>query len=476
MISCFVFVNSEIEDFNIYEGKGETMGSHVIDSLLFQDQFGTNKMREIFSDENMVQKWLDVEASLAKVQAEMGIIPKDAAEEIARKAYVELMDFVEMKKQIDITGHPIVPLLRCLNTVCENNAGEYSHWGATTQDIMDTGMILQVREAYEEIYPKTKQLYSILCDLALKYKDMTMVGRTHGQHALPITLGYKIAVWAAELDRDIERLEQCSERLFMGQFSGAVGTIASLGKDGIEVQRRLLSDLGLSVPPISWHSSRDTVAEYVCVLGILSSTLGKMANEVVVLQKTECGELEEPFKMGKVGSSTMPHKRNPMYSEGVVSLSKIIRSTVPLAIESMIAEHERDMRPWQAEWEYIGRVSNMMDAVLTASIHIFTDLIVRPKNIEDNLFKLQGLMLSEAVMMKMGQRIGRQEAHEIVYEAAMEAFEKGLPFKDVLLQDKRVLSNFDVDEIDAVLNPKNYTGSAAYFVDMVLDSRRSSKS
>lgn len=445
------------------------MGAHVIDSLLFRDLFGTERMRQIFSDENMVQKWLDVEASLAKVQSEMGIIPKDAAEEIISKAKVELMDFVEMKKQVDITGHPIVPLLRCLKDVCENNAGEYSHWGATTQDIMDTGMILQVREAYGEIYPKARKLHSVLCDLARKYRDLTMVGRTHGQHALPITLGYKIAVWVAELGRNIERLEQCSERLFMGQFSGAVGTIASLGKDGLEVQRRLLTDLGLAVPPISWHSSRDTVAEYVCVLGLLSSTLGKMANEVIVLQKTECGELEEPFKMGKVGSSTMPHKRNPMYSEGVVSLSKIIRSTVPLAIESMVIENERDMRPWQAEWEYIGKVSNMMDAALTASIHIFTDLIVRPENIEKNLYILQGLMLSEAVMMKMGQRIGRQEAHDIVYEAAMKAFEKGLPFKTVLLEDERVQDNFNVDEIDAVLNPHNYTGLAGCFVDRVLE-------
>jgi len=164
----------------------------------------------------------------------------------------------------------------------------------------------------------------------------------------------------------------------------------------------------------------------------------------------------------------MPHKRNPMYSEGVVSLSKIIRSTVPLAIESMVTEHERDMRPWQAEWEYIGKVSNMTDAALTASIHIFTDLIVRPDNIERNLYMLKGLMLSEAVMMKMGQRIGRQEAHEIVYEAAMKAFEKGLPFKTVLLEDKRVLDNFNVDEIDAVLDPHNYTGSAGCFVDRVV--------
>jgi 3-carboxy-cis,cis-muconate cycloisomerase len=199
-----------------------------------------------------------------------------------------------------------------------------------------------------------------------------------------------------------------------------------------------------------------------------------MANEVVTLQKTECAELEEPFAMGKVGSSTMPHKRNPMYSEGVVSLSKIVRSTVPLAIECMVGEHERDMRPWQTEWEFIGRVSNMADAALTESIHIFSDLIVRPENIEKNLFKLQGLMLSEAVMMRMGKRIGRQEAHEVVYEAAMAAFEKGISFKEVLLNDQRVLKDFDVAEIDEVLDPHNYVGLAKEYVDSVLGSEHES--
>jgi adenylosuccinate lyase len=447
------------------------MGTHVIDSLLFQDQFSTKRMREIFSDENMVQKWLDVEAALAEVQAEMGIIPEKAAKEISRKARADLMDFVEMKRQVDITGHPIVPLLRCLKNACEGNAAEYAHWGATTQDIMDTGMILQVREAYGEILQKTKALQAKLCDLAKKHRDLVMAGRTHGQHALPITLGYKIAVWAAELLRDIERLEQCSRRLFMGQFSGAVGTIASLGSEGLEVQKRLMDRLRLAMPPISWHSSRDTIAEFICVLGILTSTLGKMANEVATLQKTEYGELEEPFAMGKVGSSTMPHKRNPMYSEGVVSLSKNIRSTVPLAIECMVGEHERDMRPWQAEWEFIGRVCCMTDAAVKESLHIFTDLTVRPEHIEENLYKLNGLMLSEAIMMDMGKRIGRQEAHEIVYEAAMEAFEKDIPFKEVLLRDERVLRNFEVAEIDSILDPHKYTGLAGEFVDLVTGER-----
>jgi adenylosuccinate lyase len=444
------------------------MASGVVDSILFKDQFSTEKMRTIFSDENMVQKWLDTEAALARAQAKLGIIPADKAAEICRKAKAELMDFAEMKRQIDKTGHPIVPLLRVLKNACDGDAGEYVHWGATTQDIMDTGMILQVREAFAEISAKNKQLMANLCDLAEKYKSLVMVGRTHGQHALPVTLGFKCAVWAAEVRRNIMRLEDCRGRLFIGQFSGAVGTIASLGAEGMKVQELMLKELGLGVPDITWHTSRDNLAEFISVLGIVTGTAGKIANEVVALQKTEFSELEEPFVMGKVGSSTMPHKRNPMLSENVVALSKMVRSLVPLAQEAMIAEHERDMRGWQTEWDFIGKACCLTDAALKLILYITEDLIVRPQNIERNLYILKGLMLSEAIMMKLGEKIGRQEAHEIVYKTCMEAFAEDAPMKEALLKVDIVAKNFSDKEIDSLLNPHNYTGLAEAFVEKVL--------
>lgn len=447
------------------------MSSNVIDSVLFKDQFSTERMRQIFSDENLVQKWLDTEAALAKVQGELGIIPAQAAFEIIKKAKAELLDFQEMKKQIDKTGHPIVPLLRVLKAVCEGNAGEYVHWGATTQDIMDTGMILQVREAYEEILAKLEKLYENVCKLAKTHRDLVSVGRTHGQHALPITMGFKFAVWAAEIQRNMERMKECRKRLFTGQFSGAVGTIASLGDKGLQVAEMMMKELGLAAPLITWHSSRDNVAEFICVLGIIVSTVGKMANEVICLQKTEFSELEEPFVMGKVGSSTMPHKRNPMISENVVALSKIVRTTVPLALETMIGEHERDMRGWQTEWEFIGKVCCMTDAALKMAVYITQDLIVYPQNIDKNLYLLKGLMLSEAIMMKLGERLGRQEAHEIVYETCMEAFENGVPMKEALLKNETVAKNFTGEELDSLLDPKNYTGLAPIFVDRVLSNK-----
>ena len=447
------------------------MASHVIDSVLFQDQFGTQRMRDIFSDENMVQKWLDVEAALAKVEGELGIIPMEAGQEICVKAKVELMDFQKMKKQIDLTGHPIVPLIRVFQDVCNGDAGEYIHWGATTQDIMDTATILQIKEAYQEIFPKAVTLLEQIKEFAARHRDLVMTGRTHGQHALPITLGFKAAVWASEMKRNIERMKECEKRIFVGQFSGAVGTLASLGEIGIRVQEGMMKELGLGVPEITWHTARDNLAEFVCVLGILTSTVGKIANEIVNLQKTEFSEVEEPFVMGKVGSSTMPQKRNPMISENVISLSKIIRSAVPLAIEAMIGEHERDMRGWQTEWEFIPRTCLMCDALLKSAIYIIKDLIVYPENIESNMFKLKGLMLSEAVMLKLAATIGRQEAHEIVYQTCMAAFEKGVPLKDALLSDQKIAKEFDVEILDNILDPHNYTGLAGEFVDRVVGEK-----
>ena len=448
------------------------MSTGVIDSFLFKDQFSTERMRQIFSDENMVQKWLDTESALAQAQAKLGVIPAEKAAEISRKAKVEFIDFAEMKRQLDKTGHPIVPLLRVLKDVCEDDAGEYVHWGATTQDIMDTGMILQLREAYTEIIVKNKNLVKVLSDKAEKYKNLVIAGRTHGQHALPITLGFKFAVWAAEVARNNERLEECKKRLLVGQFSGAVGTLASLGTVGLKVQELMFEELNLKSPLITWHTSRDNIAEFISVLGIVTATAGKIANEVVALQTTELSELEEPFLLGKVGSSTMPHKRNPMISENVIALSKVTRSLVPLAIEAMMAEHERDMRGWQTEWDFIGRTCCYTDAALKWILYVMQDIIVRPDHIERNLYSLKGLMLSEAIMMELAKKIGRQKAHEIIYLACMDAFENDISLEDYLGRIDVVAQNFTFDEIKNILNPHNYTGLSQQFIERVIEGVR----
>jgi 3-carboxy-cis,cis-muconate cycloisomerase len=240
-------------------------------------------------------------------------------------------------------------LIRALQKACVGDAGQYAHWGATTQDIMDTGVVLQIKEAFEIIFRDLRENEELLLNLAERRKNTVMAGRTHGQHALPITFGYKVAVWTSELRRHIERLKECRKRLFVGQFAGAVGTLASLGEVGLKIQSLMMDDLGLEVPDIAWFTSRDRFAEFARILAMISSTFANIANEVVALQKTEIDESEEPFSKGKVGSSTMPHKRNPMISEGIIALAKIVRADLALAVEGMINEHERNMRSWQSE-------------------------------------------------------------------------------------------------------------------------------
>lgn len=444
------------------------MSAYVIDSDLFRDQFGTAETRAIFNDTSTVQRWLDVEAALAKVQAAMGIIPEAAAREIQRCARVELIDLHELKTEMDRTSHPIVPLLRAMKKVCAGDAGEYIHWGATTQDIMDTGTILQVRDALDEIERSMRATYRNVCELARKHRDLTMVGRSHGQQALPITFGFKAAIWAEEIRRNLARMEQMRERVLVGQFSGAVGTLAALGDDGIAVQEALFKELGLGCPVITWHVSRDGIAELACVLAISTGTLGKIAHEIYSLQKTETAELEEPFAPGKVGSSTMPHKRNPPTCETVIALARVVRTTAPLAIEAIMAEHERDKVVLQTEREFLSRICCMSDAAARKMAFVTEHLTVRAQNMEKNLFVQKGLLLSEAVMMRLSDTLGRQEAHEIVYRICMDVFEHGGTLKEALMQDGEIKGKLSEADIDGMLEPHAYTGLAGVFVDRVL--------
>ncbi|GAW92810.1 adenylosuccinate lyase [Calderihabitans maritimus] len=444
------------------------MAAHMLDSILFADQFGTAEMRNIFDDENLIQKWLDVEVALAKAEAELGIIPKEAAEEIARKGKVAFLDLAEMKRQVEVTGHPIVPLIRVFRDACAGDAGEYIHWGATTQDIMDTAVILQLKEAYELIEKQLTEVHRAASLLAQKYRDVPMPGRTHGQHALPITFGYKVAIWVGEMGRHLERLRESRKRVLVGNFAGAVGTLASLGYQGLEVQRLMMKELGLEVPDVAWHVSRDRIAEFLCVVGLIASTLGKIANEIINLQKTELGEVEEPFVIGKVGSSTMPHKRNPMICENIVALTRIIRAQVPLALETAYhQEHERDMSSWQAEWEFLPEVCILLSAALKYSEHVLRNLTVYPAKMYENLNISGGLIMSEAVMLRLAREIGRQKAHDLIYQITMECFEKGIALVEGLCSHPVVGQLLSRDEVEHLLDPVNYTGLSAYFVDRI---------
>lgn len=445
-----------------------SMPTHIIDSLYLRDLYGTAEMRAVFDDLNLLQKWLDVEVALARAEAEVGVIPMYAADEIALRARAENLDPARIKKLIDETVHPIVPLIRVLADACEGDAGEYLHWGATTQDIMDTAMILQLKEAIPIIERRLAGILEALVGLATKYRDTPMAGRTHGQQALPITFGFKVAVWLAEMQRHQVRLTESKPRLLVGEFAGAVGTLASLPREGLEVQRRMMEILGLGVPLIGWHTARDGLTEFALLLGMVSATATKIAREVIALQKTELAEVEEPFIEGKIGSSTMPHKRNPMLCEAIVGLGRLIMNRAPVAFDAMIQEHERDWSGDHIEWAYLPEMSVMADGALQLLERVMRGLRVYPERMEENLGRLQGLMLSEAVMLALGRVVGRQTAHELVYKCSMQAIEERRPFSEVLAQNPIVAEHLTKDEIKELLEAHSYLGLAGTFVDRVV--------
>lgn len=452
------------------------MPSHIVDSIFFRDLYGTAEMRAVFDDLNLLQKWLDVEVALARAEAELGIIPASAAQEIARCARAENLDTARIKQLIDQTVHPIVPVIRVLAEACQGDAGEYIHWGATTQDIMDTANVLQFQEAITIFEGRLATLSECLAELARTHRDTVMAGRTHAQQALPITFGFKVAVLLAEIERHRERLEQCKPRLLVGQFSGAVGTFASVSEHGLAIQQRMMQILGIGVPRIAWHTSRDGVAEFAAVLGMIAATVGKMAHEVISLQMTEVDELEEPFNEGKVGSSTMPHKRNPMLCEAILALAMLVVKSVPSALDAMVQEHERDWARQHMEWAFVPEMCIMTDGALSLITRVMRGLRVNPEKMALNLRALDGMMLSEAVMLRLAEKVGRQTAHEIIYACSMRAVEEHRPFRATLAEHPLVAQYLSNAQVERLLDPREYTGLAGQFVDRVVNGMTSNAS
>ena len=445
------------------------MGVHMIDSALFGDQFSTRSMRRVFDDTATVRAWMRAEAALARAEAAVGVVPREAAQRISACVADTEWEPAALAAGIAETFHPLVPAIRLLAARC-GEAGAYVHWGATTQDIMDTGLILQLRDALDLLQADMRALRDSWRDLAVCYRDTPMIGRTHGQHAPPITFGFKVAIWLAELDRHLDRMTACRPRLLVGQLAGAVGTLASFGQQGMEIQRLMMADLGLGAPAICWHTARDGLAELVGILGMLCATLAKVALEVIHLQQTEVAEVEEPFVWGKVGSSTMPHKRNPMMCELIVALGRIVRQDATLALDTMVQEHERDMGAWQAEWEYVPRACLLTASALAHSTQVARGLRVDSQRMRANMDLSGGLAMSEPVMLELGRHIGRQEAHDVVYRISMAVAETGGSFLEALRADPAVNGHLTASQIDTLLEPERYLGAAPACVDRVVDA------
>lgn len=443
----------------------------VLDSILLQNNFSTPEIRLIWSDENKVSKQLAVEVVLAKIEGELGIIPKTAAQQIIEKAKVEHLNLLTLQKESAQKRHSLIALIHALQELVGTEAGEYVHYGVTTQDIVDTGIMLQTKEAYDVIVQHSKALIQTVAALAQKHRSTLMMGRTHGIHAIPITFGVKLAIWLDELLRNHKRLRQLEfNEVFVGSISGAVGTYAAFDGRGIEVERLTLAELGLVVPNISWQPSRDRFSEFATTLGIYAGTLGKIGHELFTLMKTEINEIHEPFRKGEIGLSTMPQKRNPALIEGVASLTQPIFSDVSLMLQSMLIDGERDAIHWRNEWVALPEITSYLDAQLVQLTYILSELEVNTVQMRKNLDIQGSLPYSERIMFKLGKVIGKQTAHELVYQAAMKAIENHDDFISLLYQEPTVSTHFSKETIQSWIVPENNIGESLAKVDDVVST------
>ena len=418
-------------------------------------------IRALYKLENRWQAWLDVEAALAHAQAELSIIPAEAADAITRAARLELLDRARIDEGFARTGHTIVPLVWELGRAVGEPHGGWVHWGATTQNITQTGDLLVLRQAHRIFLRLIGDALLAAADLAEKGADMPIAGRTHGQHAVPATFGYKPAVWIDELIRHSERLRQAAPRIFVAMLGGSAGTFASLGKDGPAVQAGIAKQLGMHPMTVPSRALGDHLAENICLLGMLAATCAKIGREIYTLMKTEFGEVEEPVPPGTVGSSTMPQKRNPKLCQDIIAAAAEIRSAVPVALEAMQTEHEADRTTSLMMDAAEARASIATGDMLSRLVEVLRGLRLDPERMRRNLDLGGGLIMAEAVMLNLGKTIGRQHAHDVVYDAAQAAFVEGKSFGSLLAADTRVSTHLKPREIEALLDPAGYTGLCA---------------
>ncbi|KXT08619.1 hypothetical protein AC579_5967 [Pseudocercospora musae] len=447
----------------------------AIDSFLFKDLFGTQAIRDIFEDQQYVRYCLVVEAALARAQAQCGIIPEQAARDISGTAAKLELDHDRLAKETEIVGYPILPLVRQLSAACGEESGAYVHWGATTQDIQDTASILQMKSGLVLIGEKLRTIIKTLSALSSKHKDTPMAGRTHLQHALPVTFGYKCAVYLSSLQRHLERLEQLKPRCLLVQFGGAAGTLASLGPDSSKsliVRSSLAKILGLQDPSITWHTARDGISEILSFLALVGGTLGKISTDIIFMSCNEISEISEPFTIPHRGaSSTMPQKRNPISSEIILAASKILRSNASLCLDAMVTDFERATGPWHLEWTAVPEAFVIAVGALSQTDFALSGLVVHVDAMKKNLESTRGLIVAEAVMMELAKFVGRQKAHEIVYESCKETIEgedRMRTLCDVLVGKEEVRKVLKRERIEELCMPTNYLGAAGAMVEQVL--------
>ena len=416
---------------------------------------------QMLSRDGRFDRWLRVEAALANAQAALGIIPQKIADDIDAAAHVEKLDLSRYDEFYAKTGHPMVSMLRLLETAAGPESGQYIHLGATTQDVMDSAMALAYQRMFELTRVKLVSIQQSVLNLCETYADTPMMGRTHNVQALPITFGYKAAIWADELERCIQRLDQSKDRILAVQMSGAVGSMVSFGKDGMAIQEKMAEELGIGVPAVCWHVSRDRLAEFIGQLALIGGCLGRIAQEVYLLMGTEFGELAEPWAKGTVGSSTMPHKVNPTSTQHMMSLARDIRYHNAAILEMMWVDHERDIMHFVGERQHIEACCLAAAELLDRADILLDGLQVNPDNMWANLNRLGGLTQSERVMLELGKKIGKQHAHELVNEIAVDSFRNGKNFEEELKKNEVVATELGAARIHELLDPMEYIGDCA---------------
>ncbi|MCI5189767.1 MAG: adenylosuccinate lyase [Candidatus Electrothrix sp. AS4_5] len=452
------------------------MPVHPFDFQINPHVFSIPELEALFDEQAVLQRWLDVEAALATAQGKLGIIPAEAATEIQAKAKVEHLDLDAVREGYSKSRNSVVPLLAGLRRACQDGHGEYVHYGATTQDILDTGQILSIKHTVKILERDLLLLEEICLKLAEEHRATPMVARTHGQQALPITFGLKVAGWLTEIRRHIERMKYLHSTVCVGQLSGAVGTYAALGSQGLAVAEETLRLLGLDHDPLSWHTSRDRIAELASAFALLAMTLAKIANEIFQLQKTEIDELREPAPAQALSSSTMPHKQNPVICQRINALAKHVRAQAGTVMESSLHEHERDPRCLWAEWLAIPQLCIYTGTALQLMVGVLSGLEIRTEQMLANLHQRKNLISSEWLLFQLSNKgMGKNNALKKLHSLAASAAESGRSLKEHVLADAEIGSLFTATDLAPLDQPEQYIGHAVALVDSTITDIRSQR-
>jgi len=444
------------------------MAATIVDSVIFGNIFSTEAMRKVWSDENRTAKYLEIEAALARVQARLGIIPADAAEEIVRNCALDKIDMAKLAAQTQRIGYPVLGVVSQINALCRDKLGEFCHWGATTQDITDTATVLQIREGLQLVDDELAAISDAMARLAKRYRDTPMIGRSNLQQAVPITFGYKMAGLLSAVERHRARLAEIRPRILVGEFAGASGTLASIEVGGLETQAGLMQELGLGQPDIAWHTIRDNIAEVGCFLGLVTGTLGKLSTDIKLMMQTEVGEVYEPYAHGRGSSSTMPQKRNPISSCYIHACAGVVRQHVAALLDANVADHERSTGPWEIEWIVLPEAFCLAAGALAQSRFVLEGLEVDEQRMRANLELTNGLVVSEAVMMGLGPYLGREYAHDLVYDICRVAIQENRPLLDLLVENPEISAHMNREQLGKLCDPANYLGLSGEMVDRVL--------